>query len=213
MIVAFASDYLRHRFLFTILPICLAIAGFAILLNVHTRTDIEYAALHLICLGTYGSMPVIICWFQMNLGGHHRRAIGTAWQIGFGNIGGIIRCATILGVSPTLPCRGLDLLTWTRSTYAFLAADAPFYHKGYSICIAFICLSAVSCCLYAAALVWENKRRDKAVRDVGMTEYEKTELGVSDRQRTHSHALGKSNMHADINTLFQDLNPEFRYML
>lgn len=26
----------------------------------------------------------------MNLGGHHRRAVGTAWQIGFGNIGGII---------------------------------------------------------------------------------------------------------------------------
>jgi hypothetical protein len=27
-------------------------------------------------------MPITICWFNMNLGGHHRRAIGSAWQIG-----------------------------------------------------------------------------------------------------------------------------------
>lgn len=107
-------------------------------------------------------MPVIVCWFNMNLGGHHRRAIGSAWQIGFGNIGGII------------------------STYAFLAKDAPFYKPGYSICIGFICLSFVSCCVYALLITWENRKRDKTVR-ANLTDYEKTELG--------------------------DLNPEFRYML
>ena len=100
-------------------------------------------------------MPVIVCWFNLNLGGHHRRAIGTAWQIGFGNIGGII------------------------ATYAFLSTDAPYYHNGYSICVSFICLSALSCCIYFAVIVFENRRRDRAVRDVGLTEYEKTEMGVS----------------------------------
>lgn len=163
MLVAVLSDWAKHRFLFTILPICIAIAGFGVLLNVHDNTDVEYAALFLVCMGTYSAMPVIVCWFNMNLGGHHRRAIGVAWQIGFGNIGGII------------------------ATYSFLSTDAPFYHKGYSICVSFICLSAVSCCLYAAAVVYENRKRDRAVRDVGLTDYEKSELG--------------------------DLNPEFRYML
>lgn len=155
MLVAVLSDWAKHRFLFTILPICIAIAGFGVLLNVHDNTDVEYAALFLVCMGTYSAMPVIVCWFNMNLGGHHRRAIGVAWQIGFGNIGGII------------------------ATYSFLSTDAPFYHKGYSICVSFICLSAASCCLYAAAVVYENRKRDRAVRDVGLTDYEKSELGVS----------------------------------
>lgn len=154
MIVAYFSDKMRHRFLFTIGPICLSIAGFAMLLTIHDHLHAEYAALFLICAGTYSAMPVIVCWFSMNLGGHHRRAIGVAWQIGFGNIGGII------------------------ATYSFVAADAPRYTKGYAICMGFILLSALSCCLYFAALVMENRRREKAVRDVGMTDYEKTELGV-----------------------------------
>ena len=162
MLVAFASDFARHRFLFTIVPICIAISGFAILLSVHDRVDVEYAALFLVCMGTYSAMPVIVCWFNMNLGGHHRRAIGSAWQVGFGNIGGII------------------------ATYSFLSKDAPYYKPGYSICIGFICLSGVSCCVYAALIMWENRKRDKTVRAT-LTEYEKTELG--------------------------DLNPEFRYML
>jgi len=52
-----------------------------------------------------------------------------------------------------------------------------FYHMGYSICIAFICLSAASCCAYAIAVTAANRKRDKMPVDVGLTEYEKTELG------------------------------------
>jgi hypothetical protein len=91
----------------------------------------------------------------MNLGGHHRRAVGTAWQVGFGNIGGII------------------------ATYAFLSTDAPYYKKGYTICLAFLCLSAASCCAYAVAVTAANRSRDKQPTNLGLTEYEKTELGVS----------------------------------
>lgn len=100
----------------------------------------------------------------MNLGGHHRRAVGTAWQIGFGNIGGII------------------------ATYAFQAKDAKdYFHTGYSICVAFACLSALACCIYAAALIWQNRTRNKALRDLGLSDYEKTEMG--------------------------DLSPDYRYLI
>jgi hypothetical protein len=118
-------------------------------------------------MGAYSAMPVIVCWFNMNLGGHHRRAVGTAWQVGFGNIGGII------------------------ATYAFLSTDAPYYKKGYSICLAFLCLSAASCCVYAVAVLAANRRRDKSPVDVGLTEYEKTELGVSRSpfSSDHGHKL------------------------
>lgn len=99
----------------------------------------------------------------MNLGGHHRRSVGSAWQIGFGNIGGII------------------------AVYAFLAKDAPRYVPGHSICIAFICLSATSCVLYFIICAAENRRREKTPTDLGLTQYEKTEMG--------------------------DLSPDYRYML
>lgn len=163
MLVAAFSDWLRHRFLFTLIPIAIGIAGFAIVMTVHHNTHLEYGALFLVTSGVYSAMPITICWFTMNLGGHMRRAVGTAWMIGFGNIGGII------------------------STYSFMASDAPkFYHTGYSICLGFICLSALSCVLYFCAVVLQNRSRAKT-HDVGMTEYEKIEKG--------------------------DMSPDYRYML
>lgn len=163
MLVAWFSDKLKHRFLFTIFPICVCITGFAILLTVHNNRQVQYGALYLVAMGAYTAMPVIVCWFNMNLGGHHRRAVGSAWQVGFGNIGGII------------------------AVYSFLKKDAPKYTPGYSISVSFVCLSALSCCVYFAMCTWQNRARDKSVRDVGLTEYEKTELG--------------------------DLSPDYRYLL
>lgn len=163
LVVAFFSDWFKHRFLFTLIPIAMAIAGFAILMTTHNNTHLEYGALFLVTMGTYSALPVIVCWFNLNLGGHHRRAIGTAWQVGFGNIGGII------------------------ATYAFLAKDAPGFKPGYSICIAFACLSAAACCVYAVSVLAQNRSREKATTDLGLTEFEKTEMG--------------------------DMSPDYRYLL
>jgi predicted MFS family arabinose efflux permease len=163
MIIAYVSDKTRHRFFFALFPICVCITGFAILIVVHNHKHLQYGALFLVAMGAYSAMPVIICWFNMNLGGHHRRAVGTAWQIGFGNVGGII------------------------AVYAFLAKDAPKYITGYSICIAFVCLSGISCAIYFAMCYWQNRRREKSPTDLGLTEYEKTEMG--------------------------DLSPDYRYLL
>ena len=65
MFVAYLSDRIQHRFLFTIAPICIAIAGFAILLTVHNNHKLEYAALFLVTMGIYSAMPVIVCWFNL----------------------------------------------------------------------------------------------------------------------------------------------------
>lgn len=88
--------------------------------------------------------------------------IGTAWQVGFGNIGGIV------------------------ATYSFLSGDAPRFTKGYAISLGFTALSIISCAIYLVSITVENRKRAKAARNVGLSEYEKTELG--------------------------DLNPEFKYM-
>lgn len=88
MLLAFLSDKFKHRFAFAIFAICVAITGFAILIRVHNNRPLEYAALFLVAMGAYSAMPIIVCWFNMNLGGHHRRSVGSAWQVSFGNIGG-----------------------------------------------------------------------------------------------------------------------------
>lgn len=79
----------------------------------------------------------------------------TSVNSAFGNIGGII------------------------STYSFVKEDAPFFTKGYAICVSFICLSIVTCIMYALAVTWENRKRSRLPPDSGLTEAEKIDLGVS----------------------------------
>ncbi|KAH9884591.1 MFS general substrate transporter [Xylariomycetidae sp. FL2044] len=162
LVLAYFSDRLKHRAAFALVPLAMTVAAFATLISVHDNTPVQYAMLHLVTMGTYSVMPILVCWFSMNLGGHHRRAIGTAWQVGFGNIGGII------------------------ATYAFLDRDAPRFITGYALCLAFTCLSALASTLYLISIHLENRRRARAAVNVGLSEYEKTELG--------------------------DLNPTFKYM-
>lgn len=85
MCIAYLSDKFKHRFLFTIIPMLISMAGLGILMNIHNNRDVQYGALFLVTGGCYSAMPVVVCWFAMNLGGHRRRSVGTAWQVGFGN--------------------------------------------------------------------------------------------------------------------------------
>ena len=138
ILLAVVSDLTRHRFLFALSPICIAIAGVAVLVTTHHNKYLEYGALFLVAMGLSSATPVVVCWFTMNLRGHKARGVGTAWQIGFGNIGGII------------------------SAYAFLTKDAPLYKSGYRILLGFLCLAALSSILYLASLWWQNGRPEKS---------------------------------------------------
>lgn len=153
MSVAFLSDKIRHRFAFAVGAICIAIIGFAILISVHDNHKLQYAALFLVASGAYTAMPIIVCWFNMNLGGHHRRAVGSAWQVSFGNIGGII------------------------AVYSFLKKDGPKFIPGYSICISFTILSIIACTLYGLGVFMTNKKRDREAGQSNLTQEEKTDLG------------------------------------
>lgn len=83
---------------------------------------------------------------------------------------------------------GLTSFLGIIATYIFPATDAKtFYHKGYSICLGFICLSAASSLAYFIACWSENRKKQRTAHDVSLTDYEKTEMG--------------------------DLSPEYRYML
>ncbi|RDA89870.1 hypothetical protein CP533_6658 [Ophiocordyceps camponoti-saundersi (nom. inval.)] len=154
MAVAYLSDRLRHRFAFAIASILVCILGFAILLAVGNKRDVQYGALFLFAAGAYTAMPIVVCWFNMNLGGHHRRSVGSAWQIGFGNLGGII------------------------AVFIFQKKDGPRFIPGLSIALAFAVLSILACSLYALSCLRANRERRRADGgSLGLSEEEKTDLG------------------------------------
>ncbi|KAI0707687.1 MFS general substrate transporter [Earliella scabrosa] len=153
---AAASDRLQMRYVFVLGLGALALAGFVILLVVHDNKPLQYAALFLAVGGNFSAMPIIVCWPNMNVGGHHRRAVSAAFQPGFSNIGGVV------------------------SAYAFLQKDAPKYIPGYSVAVAFVVLALVSSTAYYLGVARENRRRE-AMRAKGahvhMSEEEKKEMG------------------------------------
>ncbi|KAG6022404.1 hypothetical protein E4U41_002269 [Claviceps citrina] len=166
MLVAFASDRLRHRAGFAVAAVCVAVAGFAVLRagagnGNGNRTEVQYAALFLAAMGTYTALPIVVCWFNMNLGGHQRRAVGSAWQVGFGNLGGII------------------------AAFVFKqdkggGGGAADYRLGYSCCIGFCCVSVAACVVYALACCKANRDRARGRLDgrlLTLSEDEKLALG------------------------------------
>lgn len=142
ILLSFLSSRLSHALTPILFSLSLAIAGAGILLNIEhlpraNSIHIQYAALFLVAMGLFGALPIALCWFVMNLEGHFDRAVGTAWMICFGNIGGI------------------------PAVFSFQSKDAPLYHRGYIVVMFGLCLCTVSAILYGVGVYTENRRRPK----------------------------------------------------
>lgn len=154
MLVATASDFTRKRYLWIVVSVTIGSVGCIVLLSTnHTMIKTQYGALFLFVMGSYGAVPIMICWFAMNLGGHHRRSVGSAWQIACGQIGGII------------------------SVYSFLKKDMPEYRPGFAICLSFLVLAMVLAGILFVGYAMENRKRDKAGLDRVEDSEQKEELG------------------------------------
>lgn len=141
LLFAIVSDKIRLRSLPLAMALVLALIGSAILLGVQRDTPLQYGALFILVAGVYAASPIIICWYTMNLYGSWERGVGTAWQIAFGNIGGIV------------------------ATFAFTAADAPLYHKGFSIIMVGVCITIAASLVYFCILLRERRlHMEPAVR-------------------------------------------------
>lgn len=156
MIMATFSDKTRHRASFAVFAACVAIVGFIMLLTNDTNVNVRYGGLFLIVSGLYGGMPLVVCWTNMNFAGHHRKAVSTAWQIGFGNIGGII------------------------ATFSFLPKDGPLYKKGLSIGVGSTACALICIGIYFAGIYFENKGKRAGKYDdkwANMTKEQKKTAG------------------------------------
>lgn len=140
MSMAYFSDKTQKRFPFIIFGLCVALAGNIVLITVHNNRQVEYAGVFLYLIGVIGILPVVVCWFAMNLRGHSKKAIGIPWQVGFGNSAGII------------------------ATFAFPSTDAPHYHLGYSLGLAFLCVGFAASLAYFVGCMVANRGRAKENR-------------------------------------------------
>jgi len=114
--------------------------------------------------------------------GHLRRSVSTAWQVGFANSAS--NSTPVVQAHSILVC----IVGGFIAPFAFPASDAPKYHTGYSVCLAFLCMSVLANTIYCIMCAMENKKRAKE-----SSEYV---VGTDDAKG----ALG-------------DLHPDYRYML
>jgi sugar phosphate permease len=136
MVTAYLSDKTRKRWPYLLFSFLVALAGVIALFKLpQSQNHARYGALALYAMGVFSAVPIIICWYLMNLEGHRDRAVGSAWQIGFGNCAGFI------------------------STFAFPLKDKPTYHLGYSLGIGLLSMSFAASILYFVLVTLENKKR------------------------------------------------------
>ncbi len=134
MLYAYVVDYFDRRIPFLLFTGLISITGLA-LVYADNNNNVRYGGCFLITCGLYTMMPVLICWTSMNFAGHLRKSVGTAWQVGFGNIGGIV------------------------ASYAFITEEAPKYKTGYSLCFAFTIFSMFFALLYFIYIMLQNKKK------------------------------------------------------
>ncbi|KAF4635414.1 hypothetical protein G7Y89_g2683 [Cudoniella acicularis] len=110
--------YVGHRYTFTIVGIFISSIGYAILLRQGLPkcpgalpNSIRYLAVFFVSIGTSITQPLTLIWLANNMGGHLKRAFGSAMQIGFGNIGGII------------------------ASNIFIVQEAPKFKTGFGTCL------------------------------------------------------------------------------
>ena len=139
---AFLSDRWRHRYTFAMLGVIIATVGYIILLNQRfVSVGVRYFAVYLIMAGNYITQPITLVWLSNNMGGHCKRSINAAMQVGFGNIGGII------------------------ASNIYLTNQAPTYHVGFGVSLALLLLTGAACTILLLGMAIENKKRQRGGRD------------------------------------------------
>ena len=142
LVTALATDALRHRYAFTMLGIVVASIGYILLLAQHDLSvGARYFAVYLITCGGYITQPVTLAWLANNTAGHYKRSVSSAFQIGFGNLGGIV------------------------ASNIYLSGQAPTYPVGFGVSLGMLWLCGVCCSLFLWGLRKENARREKGERE------------------------------------------------
>ena len=142
LITAYFSDKYKHRYGFVLAGALLATVGYGILLGQQgLARGIKYAAVYMIYIGHYMGAPVCLAWMANNMSGHWKRAIGSAFQVMIGNIGGIV------------------------SSNIFLGNESPSYPTGYGTAFSIMWLGTLCATAMFFLMRKENRDRDAGKQD------------------------------------------------
>ena len=142
LLSAYLSDRLRHRFGFIALGISVSTIGLIILLaQKSVSVSGRYVALFIVMGGGYIAQPIMLVWTANNKGGHYKRNVNAAMQIGYGNIRGII------------------------ASNIFPTNEEPRFITGYSVNIGLLWLAALAAVALFVGMKLENDKRAQGKRD------------------------------------------------
>jgi len=136
------SDHFHWRMPFVVMPLGLITIGYAVIMSFQgdltgSHVGPGYFALVLSCMGIYPVQPAGSSWAANNLAPSSRRAIGVAFNICVGNIGGII------------------------GSYMYLDREAPTYETGFGLSLAFGASGMLVAVLLELSYKWGNAKRAK----------------------------------------------------
>ncbi|KAF6792050.1 transporter C1002.16c-like protein 24 [Colletotrichum sojae] len=135
------SDRFYWRMPFVAIPLGLIAVGYAVIISLKGDLAGNIAAamvgVIITCIGIYPIQPAGSSWASNNLAPASRRAIGVAFNICVGNIGGII------------------------GSYMYLDSEKPKYYTGFGLSLAFGGSGLVVALLLELSYKWGNAKRDK----------------------------------------------------
>lgn len=170
VIAAIFADRLAWRWPFIVTPqLCLAVC-YAVLF-VYSKDIASNIALcyTFVCLSTTSTYPIVPggnTWTANNLAPQTKRALGIAFMVAMGNIGGIV------------------------GSFIFQAKESPAYPSGWGTCIAFVVAGAVCATTLEVAYLTINKRRARMSEEQVKEKYTEEQLDkMGDRSPLFKYAL------------------------
>ncbi|KAE8386963.1 major facilitator superfamily domain-containing protein [Aspergillus alliaceus] len=135
------SDRFYWRMPFVVIPLALLTIGYSIIISFDGKladnVGPSFFAVILAMIGLYPVHPAHTSWTANNLIPSNRRAIGVAFNICVGNIGGVI------------------------GSYMYMDTEKPKYYTGFVLSVAFGGSALILALVLKASFWWENKRKSK----------------------------------------------------
>jgi MFS family permease len=156
IIFARLSDRFYWRLPFVAIPLSFIFIGYSIVISFHGdlagNIGPSFFAIILTCMGIYPIQPAGSSWAANNLAPSRRRAIGVAFNICIGNIGGVI------------------------GSYMYLDSEKPKYYTGFGLSLAFGASGFIISFLLELSYKWGNARKARLSEDEVRAKYTDDQL-------------------------------------
>lgn len=150
------SDRFYWRMPFVAIPLCLVVTGYAVMVSLHgeldTRVGPAFFAIILTTMGIYPIHPATTSWTANNLAPSGRRAIGLAFNICIGNIGGVV------------------------GSYMYIDSEEPYYYTGFGLSLALGGTALLVSLVLELSFKWANRKKERMGEEEIRERYSDDEL-------------------------------------